>query len=149
MKKRDSEELKQNTMKRTLGLVLLAVIAFAGSAYAVDVRITDSAGIEVLVKEVSIDYGGLLGSDKDSEGIRITVGDASVTTRWADIQSLAVTGRDDRAGRITVDIVLKDGKTKPAQLLRKGRMKLSGKSDLGEYSIDLEKVKKITVVSAK
>src|SRR4030095_7558631 len=150
MKKRDSEELKQNTMKRTLGLVLLAVIAFAGSAYAVDVRVTDSAGIEVLVKEISIDYGGLLGSDKDSEGVRVSVGDANVTTRWADIQSLAVTGRNDQNGGLIVEIVLKDGKTKvTAQLQRKGRMKLSGKADLGEYSIDLEKVKRITVVAVK
>jgi hypothetical protein len=35
-----------------------------------------------------------------------------------------------------------------ANLVRKGRMKLVGRSDLGDYSIDLEKIKKITVVSA-
>jgi hypothetical protein len=70
-----------------------------------------------------------------------------VTAKWADIQSLTVTGRDAAAARMMVDIVLKSGKTQSGQLLRKGRMKLNGKADLGEYSIDLEKVKKITVVS--
>jgi hypothetical protein len=79
----------------------------------------------------------------------VTVGDATVTAKWADIQSLTVTGRDPAAARMTVEILLKSGKTQNGQLLRKGRMKISGKADLGDYSIDLEKIKKITVVSAK
>ena len=49
---------------------------------------------------------------------------------------------------MTVEIALKGGGKRNAILVRKGRMKLSGKSDLGEYTIDLEKVKKLTVVSA-
>jgi hypothetical protein len=135
-------------MKRTLSL-LLTFLVLAVSAYATDVRIMDSAGVEVLVKEISIDYGGLLGSDKDSEGVRVTIGDAMVTAKWADIQSITVTGRDDAAGRMSIDIVLKSGKVQAGQLMRKGRMKIVGKAELGEYSIDLEKVKKITVISAK
>ena len=136
-------------MKRTLSVSFLAFLFLAGSAFAADVRITDSAGVEVLVREINIDYGGLLGSDKDTEGVRVTVGDATVTAKWADIQSLTVTGRDPAAARMTVEILLKSGKTQNGQLLRKGRMKISGKADLGDYSIDLEKVKKITIVSAK
>ena len=57
--------------------------------------------------------------------------------------------RDATAARLILDIVLKDGKKVTATLVRKGRMKLTGKADLGEYSIDLEKVRKITTVSAK
>src|SRR5262245_28445763 len=119
-------------MNRTL-TVLLVFLILGGSAFGADVRITDSAGVEILVKEISIDYGGLLGSDKDAEGVRVTIGDATVTAKWADIQSLTVTGRDAAAARMMVDIVLKSGKTQSGQLLRKGRMKLSGKADLGEY----------------
>ena len=144
-----SNRLHWGGMKRTLNVLPLAFLALAGSAFAADVRITDSAGVEVLVREISIDYGGLLGSDKDSEGVRVTVGDATVTAKWADIQSMTVTGRDATAGRMTVEILLKSGKAQAGQLLRKGRMKINGKADLGEYSIDLEKVKKISVVSAK
>jgi hypothetical protein len=136
-------------MKRTLSVSFLAFLFLGGSAFAADVRITDSAGVEVLVREINIDYGGLLGSDKDTEGVRVTVGDATVTAKWADIQSLTVTGRDPAAARMIVEILLKSGKTQNGQLLRKGRMKISGKADLGDYSIDLEKIKKITVVSAK
>jgi hypothetical protein len=50
---------------------------------------------------------------------------------------------------MTVELLLKSGKNQAAQLLRKGRMKLGGRAEIGEYSIDLEKVKKITVVSAR
>ena len=142
------ESLKLASMKRTLSVVL-ALLVLGGSSFATDVRITDSSGVEILVKDVSIDYGGLLGSDKDDEGVRITIGDAMVTAKWADLQSLTVTGRDATAGRMTVEILLKSGKNQSGQLLRKGRMKLAGRAELGEYSIDLEKIKKITVVSAK
>jgi hypothetical protein len=135
-------------MKRTFSVLFLTLL-LTGFAYATDVRITDSAGVEIAVRDISIDYGGLLGSDKDSEGVRVTVGDAMVTAKWADIQSVTVTGRDAAAGRMTVEILLKNGKMQTGQLLRKGRMKITGKADLGEYSIDLEKIKKITVVSAK
>ena len=135
-------------MKRTLSVVL-AFLILGGSAFATDVRITDSSGVEIVVRDVSIDYGGLLGSDKDTEGVRITIGDAMVTAKWADLQSLTVTGRDAAAGRMTVELLLKSGKNQAAQLLRKGRMKLAGRAENGEYSIDLEKVKKITVVSVK
>jgi hypothetical protein len=138
-------------MKQTLRLLfpLFLFLFLAPALHAADVRVTDSNGIEVMVREIAIDYGGLLGSDKETEGIRIAQGDAFVTTKWTDIQSLAITGRDDVVGRMKLEIVLKNGKTYSATLVRKGRMKLTGKADLGEYSIDLEKIRKITVVSAK
>jgi hypothetical protein len=136
-------------MKRTLGLVFPAILLLTATAFAADVRVMDSGGVEVLVKDIMIDYGGLLGSDKESEGIRVLQGEALVTTKWSDIQSLTIVGRDPAAGKMTLEIVLKDGKKVTATLVRKGRMKLTGKADLGEYSIDLEKIRKITVVSAK
>jgi hypothetical protein len=132
-------------MKRTPGLLVLALLLTV-PAFAADLRVMDSANIEILVKEISIDYGGLLGTDKENDGVRVTQGDASIIAKWADIESLTVTGRDAAAARMTVEIVLKSGKKVNANLVRKGRMKLVGKSDLGDYSIDLEKIKKITVV---
>jgi hypothetical protein len=132
-------------MKRTPGLLVLALL-LSIPAFAADLRVLDSANVEILVKEIAIDYGGLLGTDKETDGIRVTQGDASVIAKWADIESLTVTGRDAAAARMTVEIALKNGKKVNANLVRKGRMKLVGKSDLGDYSIDLEKIKKITVV---
>ena len=149
MVRHDDEELMQKLMKRTLGLVFPAFLFVAAPAFATDVRITDSGGSEVLVKDINIDYGGLLGSDKETEGVRVSQGEALVTAKWGDIQTLAITGRDATVGRMTVEIILRDGKKVTATLLRKGRMKLMGKSDLGDYSIDLEKIRKITTVSVK
>jgi len=136
-------------MKLTLGLVFPAFLALAAPVFAADVRVVDSAGVEVLVRDISIDYSGLLGSDKETEGVRVAQGEALVTAKWADIQSLTITGRDPAAARMTLEILLKDGKKVNAALIRKGRMKLTGQADLGEYSIDLEKVRKITTVSKK
>ena len=149
MATRGIEVLKQNAMKRTLGLVVPTFLLLTVVAYGADVRVMDSAGVEVLVKDITIDYSGLLGSDKETEGVRVAQGEALVTAKWADIQSITITGRDAAAARMTVEIQLKDGKKVSAALIRKGRMKLSGKADLGEYSIDLEKIKRITTVSAK
>ena len=136
-------------IKQTVGLVVPPFLFLAAPLYGTDVRVTDSGGVEVLVKDVNIDYGGLLGSDKETDGIRVSQGEALVTAKWEDIQGLIITGRDPVASRMTVEIILKDGKKVPATLVRKGRMKLTGKSDLGDYAIDLEKIRKITTVSIK
>ena len=40
--------------------------------------------------------------------------------------------------------MLRNQKKVPAALLRQGRMKLTGKSELGDYSIDLDRVRTIT-----
>ena len=133
-------------MKRT-ALLLLAFLVLSLPALAVDLRVTDSTGVETLVRDIGIDYGGLLGTDKETEGVRLSLGDALITTKWSEIESLTITGRDSTLARMTVEIALKGNKKLSAVLVRKGRMKLTGKSDLGEYSIDLEKVKKLTVVS--
>lgn len=140
----DIEVLKYNAMKRTLGWLVPTFLLLTAASYGADVRVMDSSGVEVLVKDITIDYSGLLGSDKETEGVRIAQGEALVTAKWGDLQSITITGRDPSAARMTVEIVLKDGKKVSGALVRKGRMKLSGKSDLGEYSIDLEKVRKIT-----
>lgn len=134
-------------MKRTLGLVFPAILLLTATAYATDARVMDSAGIEVLVKDIVIDYSGLLGSDKEEGGVRVSQGEALVTAKWSDMHSLTITGRDAALARMTVEITLKDGKKVAATLIRKGKMKLIGKADLGEYSIDLEKIRKITILS--
>jgi hypothetical protein len=115
---------------------------------AADLRITDSRGTDVLVAGASIDYSGFLASDKDTEGIRVLQGDGVVNVKWADVETLKVLRIDDstRPSRIEIEIVLRNGKKVPAALFRQGQMKLAGKSDLGDYSIDLEKIRAITPV---
>ena len=130
------------------GIIVFAMTLAAQQSSAADLRIIDGTGVEVVVTGASIDYSGVFGTDREADGIRVYQGDAVVTARWADIVSLTVTGRDGAANppRLTLEIVLTNGKTVVAGLVRKGRMLLSGKSELGVYTIDLEKVKKIVPV---
>jgi hypothetical protein len=125
-------------------LITLLVLGFAGTGFAADLKITDTTNTVIVVHEAFIDYGGLVG-DKEADGIRLYQGEAVVTAKWLNIQSITVTGKTnppDQA-RIRVDIVPRKGSKISTTLLNKGRMKLSGKTDLGDYAIDLEKIRMI------
>jgi len=67
---------------------------------------------------------------------------------WTNIETLTITGKDESgtAPRLKVELVPRSGAKISATLVSKGRMKLSGKTDLGDYSIDLEKVRIIAPV---
>jgi len=127
-------------------LLLAALLLVAATASAADLRITDSRGTEVVVHSAAIDYGGFVASDIETQGIRLMQGDGSVMVKWADIEMLKVVRRDEsvKPPRIELEVVLKNQKKVPAALFRQGRMKLTGKTELGEYSIDLDKVRTIT-----
>ena len=128
---------------------MLPLLLFGtANAQATDLKITDSRGTEVVVQGAAIDYGGFIASDKDTSGLRVMQGDGSVTVKWTDIETVRVTRQDSsvKPPRIELEIVLRNQKKVPATLLRQGRMKLTGKTDLGEYSIDLDKVKTFTPV---
>jgi hypothetical protein len=129
-------------------LPLAALLLIAARASAADLRITDSRGSEVVVQAAAIDYGGFMASEIEREGIRLMQGDGSVMVKWTDIESLKVVRRDEsvKPPRIELEVVLKNQKKVPAALFRQGRMKLTGKTELGEYSIDLDKVRTITPV---
>jgi hypothetical protein len=127
-------------------LPIAALLLVAASASAADLRITDSRGTEVVVQSAAIDYGGFMASEIETQGIRLMQGDGSVLVKWADIDTLKVVRRDEsvKPPRIELEVVLKNQNKVPAALLRQGRMKLTGKTELGEYSIDLDKVRTIT-----
>ena len=127
-------------------LLLAALLLVAASASAADLRITDSRGTEVVVQSAAIDYGGFLASEIETQGIRLMQGDGSVMVKWADIETLKVVRRDEsvKPARVELEVVLRNQKKVPAALFRQGRMKLTGKTELGEYSVDLDKVRTIT-----
>jgi hypothetical protein len=110
--------------------------------------LTDSQGTDVVVMGVSIDYGGLLSANKETQGIRVLQGDGSVLLKWSDLDTLRVTKRDDAAKppRVELEIVLRSHKRVPATLLRAGKMQLVGRTELGEYTIDLDKIRRIVPV---
>jgi len=135
-------------MSRRLAGVTFLLLVSAAPAFATDLKIKDSKGTEVTLANVAIDYGSFLSSDKETLGIRLMQGDGSVTVTWADLESLQVlrTNGTVKPPIIEVEVLLKNGKKSPAALFTQGNMKLLGKSDLGDYSIDLAKVRSIVVV---
>jgi hypothetical protein len=130
---------------RVLAIVTLAT----ATAAAADLKITDTRGTEVVVQSAVIDYGGFMGGDQETAGIRLLQGEGAVTVKWADIESLRVVRRDEsvKPPRIELEVVLKNQKKVPVALARQGRMKLTGKTELGQYSIDLDKVRSITPIN--
>ena len=141
--------LRQSSKRKAAVHVLLAsVLLGAASVSAADLRIIDSRGTDVVVQSAGIDYGGFMASEIETQGIRLMQGDGSVMVKWADIETLKVVRRDEsvKPPRIELEVVLKNQKKVPAALLWQGRMKLTGKTELGEYSIALDKVRSITPV---
>ena len=138
-------------MKAAVVAACLALILPAVQAFAIDLRVTDSGGTTVVVTGASIDYGGFLASDRETMGIRVLQGEGAVTVKWTDIESLTVTGRDEsvKPPRVKLEVILRGGKKVPVTLARVGRMKLVGKTDLGEYAIDLDKIKAIVPVAGR
>jgi hypothetical protein len=145
---RQTKEMGVTVFNTTLALACLISLLPVAPASAADLKITDSRGTEVVVIGASIDYSGFMASDKETQGIRVLQGDGTVTVKWSDVESLRITRMDNsvKPPRIEIEIVLRNGKKVPAALLRQGQMKLSGKTELGEYSIDLEKLRSITPV---
>lgn len=133
-------------MHRLRAVVWLTLMVTPTGVLAADLKITDSRGTDLVVSGASIDYGGFLGSEKETQGIRVLLGDGLVTAKWTDVESLKVVRRDEsvKPARVEIEIVMRSGKRINAALLRQGQMKLVGKTDLGDYSVDLDKVRTIT-----
>jgi hypothetical protein len=127
---------------------LAALIVPVGVAAATDLKLTDSRGTEVVVTNASIDYGGFLGSDNVTDGIRVLQGDGVVFLKWADVDNIKVVKRDEsiKPPRVELSVTLRNGKSVSAALFRQGAMKLQGRTDLGEYSIDVDKIRAIAPV---
>jgi hypothetical protein len=130
---------------RPLAVALVVLTAQRGSS---TVLLTDSRGTEVVVTGASIDYGSLLSVDRETRGVRVLQGDGLVLLKWDDLDTLRVTRLDSTAKppRVELDVVLRTHKHVPATLLRAGKMQLVGRTDLGEYAISLDKIRRIVPV---
>ena len=133
---------------RPLAVAALVFNTQQTRATPTNLLITDSQGTDVVVIGVSIDYGGMLSVDKETRGIRVLQGDGAVLVKWTDVDTLRVTKRNDavKPPRVELEIVLRNHKRVPAALLRAGKMQLVGRTDLGDYTIDLDKIRRIVPV---
>jgi hypothetical protein len=125
---------------------LVAALLMPAVLAAADLRVTDRSGTQTIVKDASIDYPGALGAAlRESKGIRVQQGDATVTVKWKDIASLTIGGDGDASARgagTSVEVVLRNGRRVAASLPPRDAT-LRGKTELGEYSLDLGKVRAI------
>jgi len=124
---------------------LLLFLLLPSLAYAIDLQVTDSQGTMVVVKDATVDYGSLLSPDPEKDGIRVQQGDAVVRLKWSEVQTVSITKVDTsvKPSRIELEVVMVSGVRAPGTLFRKGAMTLSGKAPLGEYTIALEKVRRL------
>ena len=115
-------------LPRTPGLSLLAFLALCGVATAADLKITDSRGTEVVLTGASIDYGGFLGSEQETQGIRVLQGDGSVLVKWTDVASIKVLRRDDTAKppRVELEIALKKWQESAGSVVQAGQNEAVG-----------------------
>jgi hypothetical protein len=127
-----------------IGLLIL----LPSLAWATDLQVTDSQGTTVLVKDAVVDYGSLLAADSDKEGIRVQQGDALVRLKWSEVQTLSIIRVDTsvKPARVELEIVMVSGTRAGGTLFRKGAMTLTGKAPLGDYTIPLEKIRKLAPV---
>jgi hypothetical protein len=130
-------------MKVSVAAAMLALLVPA-LCRAADLRVADSTGTQVIVRNAAIDYAAGIAAVRESSGIRVLQGEGTVTVKWADVQSIEVR-RDDsvKPARLEADVLLRNGRHVSAVLQRNGDATLRGRTELGDYAIDLEKVRSI------
>jgi len=126
-------------------IICLLLVLLPSRALATDLQVTDSQGTMVVVKDAAVDYGSMLASDIDREGFRIQQGDAVVRVKWSAVESVSITKVDSsvKPVRVELEVVMLSGTRAPGTLFRKGAMTLTGAAPLGEYTIALEKVRRL------
>ena len=129
-------------------IIWLLLVLLPARALATDLQVTDSQGTMVVVKDAAVDYGSMLASDIDREGFRIQQGDAVVRVKWSAVESVSITKVDSsvKPVRVELEVVMLSGTRAPGTLFRKGAMILTGAAPLGEYTIALEKVRRLAPV---
>jgi hypothetical protein len=129
-------------------IIWLLLVLLPARALATDLQVTDSQGTMVVVKDAAVDYGSLLASDIDRDGFRIQQGDAVVRVKWSALQSVTITKVDSsvKPARVELEVVMLSGSRAPGTLFRKGATTLTGAAPLGEYTIALEKVRRLAPV---
>ena len=133
---------------------VFAIAALALSPLAIphqqptSLRVVDTGGTEVVVNRAVVDYGGMFSADREAEGLRVRQGEGTVLIRWSTVDSLKIAKVDSatRPPTVHLEVVLRNGTRRTATLLQKGRMQLLGTTDLGDYTVDIPKLRVIVPV---
>lgn len=109
----------------TSKLVCFIAIALAASTshvYGADVRVTDSKGNTVEVRDVAIDYtvyNIMYSPDHERQGVRAYQGDGVATIKWERIEQIVIKPMkaDASSRRLEADITLKNEKVLSLHLI--------------------------------
>lgn len=137
------------------GATIVMALVWPSVASAVALQVTDSAGTVVELRKAYVNYGttqymvGGARHDNEHDGLRVSRGEATITVKWSRIQGLVIEYAPSRfdqeekkryPAQLRAKITLDDGELLPTELLA-GRLR--GESELGDYEIDLRKVRSI------
>jgi hypothetical protein len=148
-------DLRHRRRKGVIGKLILLIAfvsVFATSeVYASDVKVTDSKGNVVEVRNVYIDYteyGFTYTPDHEQVGVRAYQGEGHVTINWEKIESIVIKRKktDVTPNRFEADVTLKDKRVVGFDLMMDSKQGLNGATDIGDFTIRLENVKNIAVV---
>ena len=141
---------------RRMVITLVSILAVAEIGLPADLKVTDRKRNVVEIKNAYVHYGttryvvGGSTSDNEHQGLRVLQGDATVTVKWPRIKELTITLVPPTSERHKhfasvpqAQIVLNTGETISAQL-ELGDLK--GESALGEFSISLANVQRISPI---
>ncbi|HLJ14965.1 MAG TPA: hypothetical protein VKV15_10750 [Bryobacteraceae bacterium] len=138
--------------RRLSSFVTIALAISATPLYGANVKVTDSKGNAVEVRNVEIDYThypsiGLYTPDHESEGVRAYQGDGIVTIKWEQIEQLVIkrVKPEISPSRLVGDVALKN-KTVASVNLVYSEKGLQGTTDLGVFKILLADISTITVL---
>ena len=136
---------------KNIALITLLLFIVTAKVYGADVKVTDTKGNIVEVRDVAIDYTRysiIYTPDNDHEGVRAFQGEGVVTINWSQIETIAIKRKktDVVPNRLEADVTFKDKRVVGVDLQMDARQGLHGKTDLGDFSIQLESVKSIAVL---
>jgi hypothetical protein len=116
------------------------------SIFAVDLELTDIKGNQVELSDASLSFVLVKPEAQDTDhcsGIPLKQGEGTVVIKWANIRSISFADIPNVLS-LNMTVTLVDGSTRSMLVKREGRV--VGKAKLGDFTIDLPKVKMIVII---
>ncbi len=134
---------KHSVLLYVFSISILCVFIYANAA---DLRITDKSENVIQIEKAKIDYTSysfIYTPDFEYDGIRVHQGEGLVKINWDRIKLLEIFERDTtfKPNRLNGKVVFIDNDSSNVKLVSDSKKGLAGITGLGEFSIDLEKVK--------
>lgn len=145
--------IEKHVLPLVIGGLLIAIVSITMFAQGppTAVRVTDTKGYVVTLPfknaAVTIDYSAysfVFSTIDKLEGLRIQQGEGTVDVRWEKLSRVDV--RKVTGAGVVGQIVTTTGATQEVGLVPWSKKGLEGSTELGPFTIDLDKVKTIEVI---